>query len=61
MKANLGLPRHQYLAYNEIINNLSYSHKHAMWGDLIHKESLNDNTPSQDYDYYCMYMATDLI
>ena len=61
MRANLGLPGHQFPAYWNNVQNLSYSYKHAMWEELIHKEPLNDNMPSQDCDFYCMYMATDLI
>lgn len=61
MKANLGLPDHQFPCYGRLTRNLSSSYKDAMWGVLIHEEFLKDNMPSQDCDFYCMYMAADLI
>ena len=61
MKANLGLPQHQFPAYYEIVKDLSYPYENAMWGELMHEDLLSDNMPSQDCDFYCMYMAADLI
>ena len=61
MKANLGLPQHQFSAYWNNIQNLSNAYTYAMWNTLLDETIFKDTMPSQDYDFYCMYMATDLI
>ena len=61
MKANLGLPQHQFPAYRNNIQNLSNAYTYAMWNTLLDETIFKDTMPSQDYDFYCMYMATDLI
>jgi hypothetical protein len=61
MKANLGLPQHQFPAYWNNIQNLSNAYTYAMWNTLLDETIFKDTMPSQDYDFYCMYMATDLI
>ena len=61
MKANLGLPQHQFPAYWNNVQNLSNAYTYAMWNTLLDETIFKDAFPSQDCDFYCMYMAADLI
>ena len=61
MKANLGLPGHQFPAYWYRVNRLTPLYTHIMWENLLGNKDFKLNTCSQDADYYCMYIATDLI
>jgi hypothetical protein len=61
MKANLGLPKHQFPAHWNNIQNLSNAYTYAMWNTLLDDTIFEDVLPSQGYDFYCMYMAADLI
>ena len=61
MKDNLGLPKHQFPAYWNNIQNLSDAYTYAMWDTLSDKTIFKDDLPNQDCDFYCMYMAAALI
>ena len=61
MKATLGLPKNQFPAHWNNIQNLSNAYTYAMWNTLLDDTIFEEVLPSQDCDFYCMYMAADLI